>query len=142
MFVKIIVVVHMYCLSTFRCFKASFQCFCRCVLSVSHHGRGGAVLPGLCEDVPARLSVSAVQHQRAAFVVQLGRWRCVCDRLCPAASLTPAPGPHHSAGPHTGRPKSNLHPKTLVTLFPVQVAGNHHQIPAARFQNLVESPHK
>ncbi|XP_026147605.1 ER membrane protein complex subunit 9 isoform X2 [Mastacembelus armatus] len=43
-----------------------------------------------------------MQHQWAVTVVQSGRWRCVRDGLCTAASLPPVSGSHHSAGPHTG----------------------------------------
>lgn len=77
---------------------------CLSVPAQHHHGRSGAVLSGLCEDVSALLPVSAVQHQRAAVVLQpcRERHRVLCDRLCAAAALAPAPGPHHSAGPHTG----------------------------------------
>lgn len=78
------------------------------VFVLSSHGRGGAVLPCLREDVPARLPVSSLQHQRAAVVLQLSRGRCLCDRLRSSASLSPFPGSHHTAGPHTGEPENKL----------------------------------
>lgn len=59
-------------------------------------------MSGVREDVPARLPVSALQHQRPAAVVQHGRRRCVRDGLRPAAPHPPAPGSHHPAGPYTG----------------------------------------
>lgn len=98
-----------------------------------HHGRGGVVLSGLCEDVPARLSVSTVQHQRAAVVVQPDRRRCVCDRLRTAASLAPAPGSHHSAGPHTGRTPADRQSAKLL-------ACSLQSKSTARLPNLMEGP--
>lgn len=69
-----------------------------------HHGRGGAVLSGLRQDVPALLPLPALQRQRAAAVLlQYDRGCCVRDGLGAAAPLPPAPGTHHPAGPHTGR---------------------------------------
>lgn len=83
-----------------RCLAACSQI--SAPFSVYSHGGGWVVLSRLCEDVPARLSVSTVQCQWAAVVVQPSRWRCVCDRLRSVASHSPTIGSHHPAGSHTG----------------------------------------
>ena len=74
------------------------------LVSVSFHSNGGsrAVLSCVCEDVPSRLSLSKVQRQWAAVIVEPGRERCVRDWLRTSSSLALASSTHHSAGSHTG----------------------------------------
>lgn len=69
-----------------------------------YHGRGGAVMSGLRQDVPALLPLPALQRQRTvAVILQLGRGRCVRDGRGAAAALPPAAGAHHPVSAHTGR---------------------------------------
>lgn len=69
-----------------------------------HHGRGGAVVSGLRQDVLALLSLPALQRQRpAAVLLQLDRGRCVRDGRSAAPSLPPAAGAHYPVSTDTGR---------------------------------------
>lgn len=69
-----------------------------------HHGRGGAVMSGLRQDVPALLPLPALQRQRTvAVLLQLNRGRCVRDGRGATFALPPAAGAHHPVSAHTGR---------------------------------------